>query len=188
MSGVLTEVRFWAQVIGDAKRTVICSPDLESRCKGYVEARGLAGLITVQASPYVPDDRIFVVDEQAIGADMARNAPSLWERPPEPPVEANVLTNVYTPGTIRDMTKKHPFTVRQITSGFTGTTKFVVTKNPGGRRVSTWLHITRESAQAAADKLNIEAMVKDFDDDPRPYQERLTEAQAAYQAGRGSDK
>lgn len=68
MSDVLTEVRFWAQVIGDSKRTVMCSPDLESRCKSYVDARGLGGLITVKASPVVPDSQILVIDEQGVEA------------------------------------------------------------------------------------------------------------------------
>lgn len=65
---MMTEVRFWSQVMTDAKRTVFCSPDLESRCKGYVEAAGLTGLITVFASPGCPDGKIFVVDEQAMRA------------------------------------------------------------------------------------------------------------------------
>ena len=64
---LLSEVRFWQQVIGDAKRTVLCSPEMESRCKGYVDARGLGGLITVKASRAVPDDRLYVIDEQAVG-------------------------------------------------------------------------------------------------------------------------
>lgn len=65
---VLTEVQFWAQVMTDAKRTVLCSPDLESRLKGYVDARGMGGLITVVASPGCPDGQLFVVDEQAMRA------------------------------------------------------------------------------------------------------------------------
>lgn len=65
---VLTEVRFWSIVAKNAKRTVLCSPDLESRCKGYVQAAGLAGIITVVASPGCPNDQVFVVDEQAMRA------------------------------------------------------------------------------------------------------------------------
>lgn len=68
MSDELTEIRFWAQVIGDAKRIVICNPDLESRVKGWVDARGMSGLITVQATPICPIDRCYIVDEQAIQA------------------------------------------------------------------------------------------------------------------------
>jgi len=72
VNDVITEVRFWAQVIGDAKRTVICSPEMESRCKGYVDTRGLAGIITVMASPACPDDRLYVIDDQAIMAGLDR--------------------------------------------------------------------------------------------------------------------
>lgn len=75
---------------------------------------------------------------------------------------------------------KHPFVVRQVKSGYTGIVKYMVVKNPGGHRVSTELHLSRESAQAAADDLNVGAMVKDHADDPRPYAIRLAEAEAAY--------
>ena len=72
MNDVLNEVRFWAQVVGDSKRTVVCPPDLESRCKGFVDARGLGGLITVKTSPYVPAETIFVIDEQGIDASLRK--------------------------------------------------------------------------------------------------------------------
>lgn len=72
MSDVLTEVRFWAQVMTDAKRTVICPPDLESRCKGYVGARGLGHLITVMASPFAPENTLYVIDEGAMQAELNR--------------------------------------------------------------------------------------------------------------------
>jgi len=49
--GTVTEIRFWDQVMTDARRTVICSPENESRCKGYVAARDLTGIITVVANP-----------------------------------------------------------------------------------------------------------------------------------------
>lgn len=62
MNDMLTEVKFWAQVVNDAKRTVLCAPDLESRIKGLVDARGMGGIITVKASPAVPGDRLYVVD------------------------------------------------------------------------------------------------------------------------------
>lgn len=47
-----------------------------------------------------------------------------------------------------------PYRVRQQTSGYTGVTSYIVVKNPGGRRVSVHAHVTRESAQIAADGLN----------------------------------
>ena len=83
MSEPLTELRFWQQVIGDARRTVLCPPEMESRCKGYVDARGLGGVITVKASPVCPDDRLYVMDEQALmrgwshdGQPVRRRAPA----------------------------------------------------------------------------------------------------------------
>ena len=73
MSDMLTDVRFWAQVLADSRRTVLCSPENESRCKGYVDARGLAGLILVQASTMVGDDQLIVIDQGALDAMLARN-------------------------------------------------------------------------------------------------------------------
>lgn len=81
---------------------------------------------------------------------------------------------------------KKPYTVRETTSGRTGVTKYVVVLNPGSRRVSNEAHLTRDGAQAAADQLNIGAMVRDHDVDPRPYAVRLAEAEAAYFAAAGA--
>jgi len=64
----LTEVLFWSQVIGDSRRTVVCNPDLESRIKGWVDARGMGGVLKVQPNPACPANRMFVIDEQAIAA------------------------------------------------------------------------------------------------------------------------
>lgn len=64
----LTELRFWAQVLTDSKRTICCSPDNESRIKCWIAARGLSGLYKVIATPVVPDDQVIVVDEHAIDA------------------------------------------------------------------------------------------------------------------------
>ena len=80
---------------------------------------------------------------------------------------------------------RHPYAVRKQASGYSGATTYIVVRNPGGRRVSVHAHVTRESAQAAADELNIGAMVKDHADDPRPYAQRRAEAEAAYRAERG---
>jgi hypothetical protein len=76
----------------------------------------------------------------------------------------------------------HPFVVRKVSSGYTGRESFIVVKNPGARRVSVHASVTRETAQVEADTLNIGAMVKNYDEDPRPYAERLAEAEAAYRA------
>lgn len=78
MADVLTEVRFWAQVMTDARRTVFCPPEWESRCKSYVDARNLGGLITVVANPWMPPDQIVVVDENALEASN-RQALQAWK-------------------------------------------------------------------------------------------------------------
>lgn len=78
-----------------------------------------------------------------------------------------------------------PFRVRRQSSGYASSEKFIVVMlRPGqpASRVTTWPHVTRESAQAEADRLNIGHMVKDYADDPRPYVERRAEAEAAYRA------
>jgi hypothetical protein len=81
MADALTEVRFWAQVMTDAHRTVLCPPEWESRCKGFVDARGLGGLITVVASPICPTGQIVVMDTNAIEAGW-RQTLQTWRTEP----------------------------------------------------------------------------------------------------------
>lgn len=73
------------------------------------------------------------------------------------------------------------YQVRKVTSGWNGRESFIVVKLGGGR-VSVHADGTRESAQAAADDLNILDMVRDHAEDPRPFTERLAEARATYHA------
>lgn len=72
MSDVLTEIRFWAPVVNDAKRTIVCPPDLESRVKGWLSARDLLGFHAVEVNEYMPAEQIFVVDKGALDAYMAQ--------------------------------------------------------------------------------------------------------------------
>lgn len=73
MTDVLTEARFWAQVMGDARRTVHCPPDLESRIKGWVDARAMGGLITVLPNLACPPNQVFIVDQGAIDASFQQS-------------------------------------------------------------------------------------------------------------------
>lgn len=73
MSDALTEARFWLQVIGDAKRTVVCPPGLESRIKVWVTARGMDRMLKVVANPACPPNQVLLIDEQAIAADFAES-------------------------------------------------------------------------------------------------------------------
>lgn len=70
---VLNDVRFWQQVTTDGQRTVVCSPDLESRIKGWVDARMMGGFIKVVPQRFCPDDVIYVVDENALAATLAQD-------------------------------------------------------------------------------------------------------------------
>lgn len=62
------DIRFWSQVVEDSRRTVLCSPEWESRIKTWLAVEGLDRAVDVQVSPAVPDDQVFVVDLNALEA------------------------------------------------------------------------------------------------------------------------
>lgn len=62
------DIRFWQQVAEDARRTIICSPELESRVKTRLAALGLSDLHDVRVSRFVPEDHLYVADLNAIEA------------------------------------------------------------------------------------------------------------------------
>lgn len=59
--------RFWAQIEGDAKRTVLCEPHHAADLRTLIEERGY-NHITVLASPACPEGQFLVIDEQALEA------------------------------------------------------------------------------------------------------------------------
>jgi hypothetical protein len=84
---------------------------------------------------------------------------------------------------------QHPYRVRKQSSGYAFSEKWIVVKLLGGGkvgRVSVHAHASRESAQAAADDLNIMELVKLYDDDPRPFADRHAEATALYRADKAT--
>ncbi|MFE5958909.1 hypothetical protein [Streptomyces rubiginosohelvolus] len=60
--------RFFAQIIGDAKRTVLCEPHRVDEIRGAVDRMGAAGILTVKASRVCPEGKLLVIDEQAMEA------------------------------------------------------------------------------------------------------------------------
>ena len=62
------EIRFWAQIQGDAQRTVICEPHRVDEIRAAVEARGYDAFLTVRASPGCPEGKLLVLDEAAMEA------------------------------------------------------------------------------------------------------------------------
>jgi hypothetical protein len=75
----LDELRFAVQVLGDAKRTVICPPGIEAELRQAVEAAGAVGW-TVRGDSWVPEGTAYVIDEQAIEAE-TRETLQRWRHP-----------------------------------------------------------------------------------------------------------
>ncbi|MFF0055659.1 hypothetical protein ACFYRI_14840 [Streptomyces microflavus] len=69
------EARFFAQIIGDARRTILCEPHRVDEIQEAVNRMGMAGILTVKASPVCPEGKLLVIDEQALEAS-ARQAAS----------------------------------------------------------------------------------------------------------------
>lgn len=60
--------RFWEQIRGDAKRTVLCEPHRLDDIQAAVEQRGWSETITVRASPSCPAGQLLVIDDSAMEA------------------------------------------------------------------------------------------------------------------------
>lgn len=67
---IFDDVQFWSIVTQLSKRTVAVHPDHEDRFRSEVEIRGLEGLITVTSNPFVPLDRAFIFDTDAMDATL----------------------------------------------------------------------------------------------------------------------
>lgn len=77
MSQIYDDVQFWLIALTESQRTVICSPELESRLKTQVDARGLGAVLTVVPSRMCPAGCVYVMDENAIDA-VGREALQNW--------------------------------------------------------------------------------------------------------------
>ncbi|SRR6266496_3649298 len=80
---MLDEIRFWAIVGEELRRTVIVSPENESRVKCWLAARWPDGLYRVVVQPWVGDDVVYVVDENAVEAAWREQCqrPVRWDIP-----------------------------------------------------------------------------------------------------------
>jgi hypothetical protein len=65
---LVTSIRFWEQIQGDAKRTVICEPHRVDEIRAAVDERGCGGTVTVRASTACPEGQLVVIDEAAMEA------------------------------------------------------------------------------------------------------------------------
>lgn len=64
----LEQLRLAMRDLEDSKRTVWCNPEWESRIKTMADVRNVGGLFNVVASDACPEDRVYVVDENAMEA------------------------------------------------------------------------------------------------------------------------
>jgi hypothetical protein len=65
---MLTEIRFYEQILGDAKRTIYCQPSVTAAVRDAVEAHSAGHLFTVRSTPVCPEGKLILVDEQALEA------------------------------------------------------------------------------------------------------------------------
>lgn len=68
------EVQFAAQIISDAKRTIICEPHRVDEIQEVVDRADVAGIVTVRGSRACPPGQVMVIDEQAMQADLNQAA------------------------------------------------------------------------------------------------------------------
>lgn len=68
LGDVYTSMAFWAQIEGDAKRTVYCEPHRVDEIRAAVKEGGYGHILTVRASPACPEGQLLVVDEPALEA------------------------------------------------------------------------------------------------------------------------
>ena len=64
----LENLRLWMQELHDSERTVVCSPELESRVKTMVALSATPGLFDVRVMPGMADSQVIVVDHNAVEA------------------------------------------------------------------------------------------------------------------------
>lgn len=68
------DVFFWLQVIQDSKRVILCSPEQEAQIQEWLTTHG-QWLYEVRSTPIVPNDRVYVIDQQGIEAQLRE-----WEQ------------------------------------------------------------------------------------------------------------
>lgn len=67
---MLTEIRFYSQIIEDSKRVIYCEPHMAAAVQDAVQAHSASHLFTVRSSPVCPEGKLLLVDEQSIEASL----------------------------------------------------------------------------------------------------------------------
>jgi hypothetical protein len=74
---MLDDVRFWSQVVEDARRVILCAPKHEAQIKAWLASRGY-WLYEVRSTPIVPGDRVYIIDEQGLEAQLRQWQAGRW--------------------------------------------------------------------------------------------------------------
>lgn len=69
----LERIQLFMQDFEDSKRTVWCNPEWESRIKTMADVRNVGGLFNVVASDACPENAVYVVDENAMEAQLRQS-------------------------------------------------------------------------------------------------------------------
>lgn len=64
---LVSNIRFWDQIQGDAKRTILCEPHRVDEIQAVIDERGYDHL-TLRASPHCPEGKLLIIDDTAIEA------------------------------------------------------------------------------------------------------------------------
>jgi hypothetical protein len=59
---MLADIQAAMRAIEDARRTVLCTPDMEARVQTVVDSFGWGGLVHVRTSPHVPEGTAYIID------------------------------------------------------------------------------------------------------------------------------
>ena len=65
---MLIDIRFYEQIAGDAKRTILCQPAMVAAVEEVIAAKGAERLFKVLASPVCPEGKLLIIDEQGLEA------------------------------------------------------------------------------------------------------------------------
>jgi hypothetical protein len=91
----MENLKVWLQDLIDSERTIMCSPEWESRIKSMIAASPCAGLWTVDVMPGMGDDQFWVLDHNALEASVRQSMqravmtmPQFFQYPEDAPLSA----------------------------------------------------------------------------------------------------
>jgi hypothetical protein len=87
MQRMLDAINFLHLIREGSKRTILCEPHREHQVRATIDQARAADILTVRPSGACPEDKLLVIDENALEAGLREAAqqgpmfPSMWWRP-----------------------------------------------------------------------------------------------------------